>query len=194
MNEKLTELAFILDESGSMDHLTGATIEGFNALVAEQRRKEGETLLSTVLFNTGYRRLHDRVNVKELAPLTVKDYRAGGGTALLDAIGKTVDELGKRLAETPEAERPVHVIVAIMTDGEENSSREYTLSQIKEKITHQREKYSWEFLFLGANIDVFAEAEKLGISASYCCDFEPTEEGMQDAYCSISEMIKDFVE
>lgn len=126
--------------------------------------------------------LHEHVALDEVKPLTKDDYSARGGTALLDAVGRTIDNLGVRLSNTPEEERPEHVIFVITTDGEENSSMSYSLQKVREMIAHQQEKYSWQFIFLGANMDAVSEAGKLGISAKYAANFAPSRRGVSQMY------------
>ena len=163
--KNLTEIAFILDQSGSMDSIKAGTLEGVNAFLEQQKRENATypVRFSLTLFSTSIEIRNTSVSVTEVPALTEENYQPNGGTALLDAIGLTIDSLGKRLAETPEAERPGKVIVAIMTDGEENSSRQFTWTQISEKIKHQSEVYKWEFLFLGANQDAIATAARMNI-------------------------------
>ena len=126
--------------------------------------------------------LHEHVALDEVKPLTKDDYSACGGTALLDAVGRTIDNLGVRLSNTPEEERPEHVIFVITTDGEENSSMSYSLQKVREMIEHQQEKYSWQFIFLGANMDAVSEAGKLGICASHAANFTPSHSGVRSMY------------
>jgi hypothetical protein len=164
MKDGLTEIVAILDNSGSMSNLTNDTIGGYNAFIKEQKEISGEAVLTTVLFNTGYSLLHDRVNIKKVKPITEKEYHAGGGTALLDAMGKIINDIGLKLSNTPEEERPGAVIFFIITDGEENSSKEFTNEKVKELVELQKNVYSWEFMFMGANIDSFSAAEKIGIN------------------------------
>ncbi|GHU80953.1 hypothetical protein FACS189468_2230 [Spirochaetia bacterium] len=163
MNNNLTEIIAILDRSGSMDHLTGDTIGGYNSFIKGQQDGEGEAVLTTVLFDDKYELLHDRVDVKKVKPITGKEYFARGTTALLDALGKTLRDVGAKLHNTGEAERPGKVIVLIITDGEENASVEYTKEKVKEMVELQRTTYKWEFIFIGANIDSFSTAGGLGI-------------------------------
>ena len=161
----LTEIAFILDQSGSMESIKAGTLEGVNAFL-DQQKKENATYpvrFSLTLFSTEVEVRHTSVSISAVLGLDEKTYQPEGGTALLDAIGLTIDNLGKRLAETPESERPGKVIVAIMTDGEENSSQQFNWLQISEKIKHQTEVYKWEFLFLGANQDAIATASRMNI-------------------------------
>ena len=165
-SNNLTEIAFILDQSGSMESIKSGTLEGVNAFLDQQKKENSDypVRFSLTLFSTEVEVRHSSVSISEVPGLDEKTYQPSGGTALLDAIGITIDEIGKRLAETLEAERPAKVIVAIMTDGEENSSRVFTWDQISEKIKHQTEVYKWEFLFMGANQDAIANASRINIS------------------------------
>ena len=180
MNHKLTEIVFILDRSGSMGGLEADTIGGFNGFVKKQAAL-GRTLLTTILFDDHYEILHDQIDARNTV-LTKETYFTRGTTALLDAIGKTINKIGGRLNKTPEHERPGKVIFIITTDGLENASREFTYTKIKEMINHQTEKYSWEFVFLGANIDVIEEGDKLGICSDYTCEYEATSVGTRKMF------------
>lgn len=182
MRENSTEMVFVLDRSGSMSGLAADTIGGFNELIEKQKKIEGDAYVTTVLFDHEYEVLHDHVALEEVAPLTDKEYFARGSTALLDAVGRTIDSVGARLAAAPEEERPEHVVFVITTDGRENSSREYTAKQVREMVEHQQQKYSWQFVFLGANMDAVSEARNLGISAKYAADFTPTGRGVNRMY------------
>ncbi len=182
MRENLTEMVFVLDRSGSMSGLAADTIGGFNELIEKQKKIEGDAYVTTVLFDHEYEVLHDHVALGEVAPLTDKEYFARGSTALLDAVGRTIDSVGARLAATPEEERPAHVVFVITTDGMENASREYTAKQVREMVEHQQQKYSWQFVFLGANMDAVSEARNLGISAKYAADFTPSHSGVRKMY------------
>lgn len=186
MKKNLTEMVFILDKSGSMYHLTEDTIGGFNSLIDKQRLEQGEAYVTTVLFDDQYRKLHDHVNIQEVKPITSNEYYAGGCTALVDAVGNTIDSVGKRLSETPEEERPEKVVFVIVTDREENSSVEYSKSRVKEMIEHQQSKYSWTFMFLGANIDAVSEAGNLGINLDFARTYSATEIGTQSVYDSVA--------
>ncbi len=182
MRENLTEMVFVLDRSGSMSGLAADTIGGFNELIEKQKKIEGRAYVTTVLFDHEYEVLHDHVALEEVAPLTDKEYFARGSTALLDAVGRTIDAVGTRLAAAAEEERPAHVVFVITTDGMENSSREYTAQRVRGMIEHQQQKYSWQFVFLGANMDAVSEARKLGISAKYAADFTPSHSGVRKMY------------
>jgi len=136
MKENLTEMVFILDRSGSMSNLTKDTIGGFNTMIENQKKEDGDAVLTTVLFDDMYELLHDGVNIQDVKELTNKEYYARGMTALLDAIGKTINTVGERLSKTKEENRPSKIIFVITTDGQENSSKEFTQKQIKEMIEH----------------------------------------------------------
>ena len=174
MNSNLTEILFILDRSGSMDPLTEVAIAGFNEFLREQTAEPGLARLTLVLFDDQYEVPVSSLPLPEIIPLDVSTYVPRGSTALLDAIGRGVDELGTKLAALPEPDRPGKVIVAILTDGEENASRHFDWQQISARIRHQTNVYGWNFLFLGANQDTIATAAKMGIaaqnSATYLAD------------------------
>lgn len=186
MKKGLTEMVFILDRSGSMSHLTDDTIGGYNSLIEKQKEEDGEAYITTVLFDDEYELLHDHIDIKEIQPITRKDYYARGCTALLDAIGKTINSVGTRLSETPEEERPEKVIFVITTDGYENASVEFTKSKVKEMIEHQQSKYSWMFMFLGANMDAVSEAASFGIASSHAHTYTASAQGTSSVYNSVS--------
>ena len=166
MKNHYSEIAFVLDRSGSMESCREAAIEGFNSFLQEQQRTEGLAKLTLILFNDEYLVPIDALPVAEILPLDNDSYVPRGSTALLDAIGRTIDELGARLAALPEQDRPMQVIVAILTDGLENSSQNYTWQQIADAIKQQSEQYRWTFLFLGANQDAIATAAQMNITAA----------------------------
>lgn len=186
MKQGLTEMIFILDKSGSMDHLTEDTIGGFNSMIKQQKQEEGEAYVTTVLFSSYHTTLHNHVNINDIQPITEKDYYAMGTTALLDAVGDTIHSVGKRLSETPEEERPEKVIFVITTDGMENASQEFTKSQVKEMIEHQQEKYSWTFMFLGANIDAVSEGSSLGIKPQFSKTYTASAQGTSSVYTAVA--------
>ena len=178
MKRNLTELVFILDRSGSMQGLEGDTIGGFNAMMEKQKREPGEALVSTILFDDRTQVLHDRVKVGEVGPITEKEYYVRGCTALLDAIGGAIHHIGNIHKYARPEDVPEHTLFVITTDGMENASRRYSARQVKEMIRRQKEKYGWEFLFLGANVDAVETAGHLGIApdraVNYHCDSEGT--------------------
>lgn len=188
MSINLTELVFILDRSGSMGGLEKDTIGGYNSML-EKQKELGETRVTTVLFDDKYELLWQQKPV-EAAKLSPETYYVRGMTALLDAVGKTIIEVGQRLANTKKEHRPDKVIVAITTDGLENASEKFTYSKVKELIQHQENKYKWEFIFMGANIDVNEEADKLGINHSNAFCYEASEAGLDVMYNSIDCTIK----
>ena len=192
MEKGLTELVFIVDRSGSMAGLEKDTIGGFNAMLKEQAELEGEARVTTVLFDNQYRLLHDRIDIRAVAPLTEKDYRVGGGTALLDAIGRTIKKIRAVQKQTAEEYRAEKVLFVIITDGEENSSRKYSAEQIKECIEHQQEKYGWEFVFFGANMDAVLEASKLGIAAEFARGWLANAAGTAMAYNDMSAIMAEI--
>ena len=186
MNNDLTEIVIILDRSGSMQNLAEDTIGGFNSFVNEQKKETGEARLTAVLFDNEYEILHDGVNIQDVPVLTEKEYYARGMTAMLDAVGKTINDVGERLAKTEEKDRPGKVIFVITTDGMENASKEFKKSQIKEMIERQQNVYSWKFLFLGANIDAFGEAGGIGIGGAFAAQYQATPGGAHSLYESIA--------
>ena len=192
MNKNLTEIVFILDRSGSMAGLEGDTIGGFNSMIEKQKRESGEALISTVLFDNETEVIHDRVDIKKIALLTDRDYYVRGCTALLDAVGGAIHHIGNVHKYAREEDRPEKTLFIITTDGMENASRKYTYDRLKMMIERHKEKYGWEFVFLGANIDAAKEAARFGISedraANYHADSAGTAviyEAMSEAVCSV---------
>ena len=171
MKQELTELVFILDKSGSMGGLESDTIGGFNTMLKKQQDAPGECRITTALFDNNYSLLHDRVDIRAVSPITAEDYQAGGTTALLDAIGRTIDKIVNVQKSTAQGYRAGKVMLVIITDGQENASREYSARQIKALITRQKETYGWEFIFLGANIDAVETADRYGIKADRALDY-----------------------
>ncbi len=174
MRENLTEIVFILDRSGSMSGLESDTIGGFNSMIAKQQKEEGEAIVSTVLFDDETDVIHDRVAIGDVKKLTEEDYYVRGCTALLDAVGGAIHHIGNVHKYAREEDRPAKTLFVITTDGLENASRHYSFKDVKKLIKRQQEKYNWEFLFLGANIDAIEVAGNMGISrdraANYNCD------------------------
>ncbi len=192
MNKNLTHLAFIVDASGSMEPLRADTIGGFNQMLEEQRKATGESQITLVTFNTETREVFTGTDVKHVKNLSNDSYFPAGGTALLDAIGETIDRLGKLFAKTPEAKRPGKVLMVIITDGEENSSKTYELAKIKKMVEHQRNAYAWEFVFLGANIDAFATAESYGINTNNAYSYQSSRVGTQAVYGIMSKSLHSY--
>ena len=174
MNGNLTEIVFILDRSGSMAGLEDDTIGGFNAMVEKQKKEPGEAVLSAVLFSNDNTVIYDRTDIRKVEPLTDKQYFVGGSTALLDAIGGAVHHIGNVHKYAREEDRPAKTVFVITTDGMENASRRYSYFQVQRMVKRQQERYGWEFLFLGANMDAISAARSFGIredrAVRYACD------------------------
>ena len=192
MKKNLIEMVFILDKSGSMSGLEADTIGGFNSMIERQKKEEGEALVSTVLFSNESVVIHDRVDLKNIEPMTGKQYYVGGCTALIDAIGQAIHHIGNVHKYARDEDRPEHTIFIITTDGMENASHRYTSSQVKAMVQRQKEKYGWEFLFLGANIDAVETAAHYGIAEDRAVNFinDPVGQslnysGVSDAVCSV---------
>ena len=190
MKKDLTELVFILDRSGSMAGMEADTIGGFNSMIDRQKKEPGEALVSTVLFSGESRVIHDRTDIRRVEPLTEKQYAVGGCTALIDAIGGAVHHIGNVHKYAREEDRPEHTIFVITTDGMENASRRYSSEEVKKMIKRQEEKYGWEFLFLGANIDAVETAGRFGISADRAVDFLNDGNGIALNYRSVDKAIR----
>ena len=190
MNLNLTEIVFLMDRSGSMGGLETDTIGGFNAFIKKQNQMEGDTIVTTVLFDDKYELLYNGIEAKKVK-LSNKEYFVRGSTALLDAIGKTILDVGYRLSVIGEEHRPAKVIFVITTDGMENASREFTYGKVKELIKHQQEKYHWEFIFLGANIDATKEASNIGISKDNAFNYEASKDGVENMYLYASEVVSE---
>ena len=188
----LTSITIILDRSGSMESVKGETITGFNSFLKSQKKESGEAQLSLIQFDHEYEAVYLNKPLSDASDLNVETYQPRGYTALLDAIGRTINEVGTRLANTSENERPNKVLFVIITDGEENSSREFNKPKINEMINHQKAQYNWDFLFIGANQDAIAEASQLGISADNSLDYAANSEGTQAVFASLSANIKAY--
>jgi uncharacterized protein YegL len=189
MKKNVTEVVFILDKSGSMAGLETDTIGGYNSMLNKQRKAEGEAFVTTVLFNHQYELLHDRINVRGISPITERDYEVGGTTALLDAIGFSIQKIGNVQKYTSEEERADKVLFVITTDGMENASREFSPDKIKKMIKHQKEKYGWDFIFLGANIDAISTAAQFGIEEDFAVDYHADNIGTKLNYEMVSEAV-----
>lgn len=187
MKENLTEIIFILDRSGSMQSLTQDTIGGFNSFIEKQKELPGEALVTVVMFDDQYEFLYDGVNIQSLPILTTKEYFARGTTALLDAIGKTINIVGVRLSNLAEEERPSKVLMIITTDGKENASKEFTYDAIKRMIDLQSNTYSWEFIFLGADLSAVDYSIGLGVKASNAYFSVQSADGVQSSYLAMSK-------
>ena len=189
MNKNLTEIVFILDRSGSMSGLESDTIGGFNAMIEKQKKAPGEALVSTILFDNVSEVIHDRVNIRDIKPMTDSEYCVRGCTALLDAIGGAIYHIGNVHKYAREEDVPAHTLFVITTDGMENASRRYDSARVKQMIEHEKSKYGWEFLFLGANIDAVETARHFGISEDRAVNYHSDSEGTQLNYEVVSEAI-----
>lgn len=189
MKKGLTELVFILDRSGSMSSLETDTIGGFNSLIEKQKKEPGEALVSTILFDDRIEVLHDRVSLSRIEPMTEKDYFVRGCTALMDAFGGAIEHIGKIHKYARDEDRPEKTLFVITTDGLENASKRYKKWEVKRMVERQREKYGWEFLFLGANMDAAVEARQYGIPEDYAATYQCDEEGTTLNYQVISQAI-----
>lgn len=187
-----TVVGVVLDRSGSMSSIQGPTIKGFNELIAGQVLAPGVAWLYLAQFDHEYDVIHDMTPMAKVPPLTAATYQPRGNTALLDAIGKTIDDIGMRLKAMPEDFRPGKVVIAIMTDGEENASRKFTRSQVFDMISHQRERYSWQFLFMGANQDAIKNAATIGIHASNAALYSATALGTENAFALTSGVLRSY--
>jgi uncharacterized protein YegL len=189
MKKNLTEMVFILDKSGSMAGLESDTIGGFNSMIERQKKEEGEALVSTVLFSGDSTVIYDRADLRKIEPMTDRQYRVGGCTALIDAIGGAIHHIGNVHKYAREEDRPEHTIFVITTDGMENASSCYTSEEVKKMVKRQKEKYGWEFLFLGANIDAVETAGRYGIGADRAVRFHNDREGVALNYESVSRVM-----
>ena len=190
--KKTTELVFILDKSGSMSGLESDTIGGYNAMLKKQQEEPGDAIVTTVLFDDNYEILHDRTNIQGIKPITDKEYYVGGLTALLDAIGKTINKIVNATRHTAKEHQGDKVMFVITTDGMENASREFGYDKIKAMIEKQKTEYGWEFIFLGANIDAVSAAKDLGINEDRAANYHADGEGTTLNYRIVSETISNL--
>ena len=187
----MTELVFILDRSGSMSGLESDTIGGFNSMLAKQKQEPGGAWVSTILFNNERTVVHDRLPLENVPPLTERDYVPRGTTALLDAVGKAIHHIGNIHKYARKEDVPERTLFVITTDGLENASKHYTYDRIRHMIERQKEKYGWEFLFLGANIEAAAEAGRMGIDSRWAAEYRHDPEGVEDCFMSITDIFSD---
>ena len=185
----ITELVFILDRSGSMAGLEADTIGGFNAMIEKQRNEEGECFVSTVLFDNYTEVLHDRVKLSEIQPMTDKEYTVRGSTALIDALGGAIHHIGNVHKYARPEDVPAHTMFIITTDGMENASHKYSSERVKSMIQRQKEKYGWEFLFIGANIDAVETAARYGIDRDRAVNYNADKEGTRIVYESVAKAV-----
>ncbi len=191
MKKNLTELVFILDRSGSMSGLEADTIGGFNSLIGKQKKEPGECCVSTILFDNVSQVLHDRVPLEKIQPMTDRDYTVRGCTALLDAIGGAIHHIGNVHKYARDEDVPEHTLFVITTDGMENASRRYTADKVRQMIEHEKTKYGWEFLFLGANIDAVSTARHFGIDETRAVNYHCDSAGTQLNYEVLSDAVRD---
>ena len=189
MKKGLTEVVFILDRSGSMAGLEQDTIGGFNSLLEKQKKEEGEAYVSVVLFDDRTEVLYDRVDINKVEPMTDRQYYVRGCTALLDALGGAIHHIGHVHKYAHDEDRPEKTIFVITTDGMENASREYSYDRVKKMVERQKEKYGWEFLFLGANMDAIETAGRFGISADRAANYNSDHEGTALNYEVLAETV-----
>ena len=189
MNNNLTELVFVLDKSGSMSGLEKDTLGGFNSMLEKQRKEDGDVVISTVLFDDTMQVIHDRAGIDRIRNLTDNDYQVGGCTALLDALGKSIKHINKVQKSLPEDQRPSKTMFVITTDGQENSSHEYSYEKIKKMVEKKQEKKQWEFLFLGANMDAISAAADIGIKADRATNFVCDATGTAVNYSALSKAV-----
>lgn len=189
MRKGLTELVMILDRSGSMSGLEEDTIGGFNSMIEKQKKEDGDAVVSVVLFDDRQEVMYDRVDIKKVEPMTDRQYYVRGCTELLDAVGGAIHHIGNVHKYARDEDVPEKTIFVITTDGLENASRSYQYEEVKQMIERQQEKYHWEFLFLGANIDAVREAARFGISASRAANYEHDSRGVRYHYRAVSETI-----
>ena len=192
MKKGLTELVFILDKSGSMSGLETDTIGGYNSMLEKQKAVDGECIITTVLFDHTYVLLHDRIDIRAVSPITENEYRIGGSTALLDAIGRTIHKIARAQKYTADDYRAEKVLFVIITDGMENASREYSPETIRGLIEMEKTRYGWEFIFLGANIDAVQTAGRYGIGADRAVDYLADREGTNLNFRVMSSMVTEY--
>ena len=189
MKKNLTELVFILDRSGSMSGLERDTIGGFNSMIEKQKKQDGECIVSTVLFNNDSQVIHDRVPLDKIEPMTERDYYVSGGTALIDAIGGAIHHIGNVHKYARKEDVPENTIFIITTDGYENASYRYSSDKVKRMIEHEKEKYGWEFLFIGANIDAVETAKRYGINQDRAVNYHADAQGTDIVYATVSQAV-----
>jgi len=192
MKTNLTELVFILDRSGSMGGLESDTVGGFNSMLEKQQAEPGECRITTVLFDNEYEILHDRIDLRAVSPISEEEYFVRGQTALLDAVGRTINKIGGVQKNTAKDYRAEKVLFVITTDGMENASREFNYDKIKSMIERQKSRYGWEFIFLGANIDAADVAGRFGVAKSRAQNFHNDRAGIELNYRVLSETVSEF--
>ena len=191
-NIGLTELIVVLDKSGSMYSIASDTIGGFNTLLSEQRKLGKNIMVSLVLFNDKYELVHNGIKITDVPNLDDTTYSPSGSTALLDTVGRTINAVNNRIDATPKKNQPKKVIMAIITDGLENCSSDFSRGQIKDMIEHQKNEKKWEFVFIGANQDAFAEGGSMGVVRGSSCNFSANSVGVRSAYIALSAHTKSY--
>ena len=186
----VTELVFILDRSGSMSGLEADTIGGFNSMIEKQRKQDGDCYVSTVLFDHVSEVLHDRIKLSEVPLMTEKEYQVRGSTALIDALGGAIHHIGNIHKYARNEDVPEHTIFVITTDGMENASHNYSADRVREMVKRQKERYGWEFIFIGANIDAVETARQYGIDEDRAVNYNADSAGTGLMYESISAAVK----
>ena len=194
MRKGLTEVVFILDRSGSMSGLEADTIGGFNSMIQKQKKEDGEVVISTVLFDDQTDVIHDRVSIDKVTSMTDKEYYVKGCTALLDAVGGAIHHIANVHKYAREEDRPEKTLFIITTDGMENASRIYSYEKVKRMVEKEKEKYGWEFLFLGANIDAGKEAEKIGIARNRSVTYENDSEGVAINFRAVGKAVSEAID
>jgi uncharacterized protein YegL len=189
MKQNLTELVFILDRSGSMSGLETETIGGYNSLLKKQKKMDGEANVTTILFNQEYEILHDRKPIRDVKPISSKEYYACGFTALLDAIGVTIEQLDEKIERTSKNARPDKVMIVITTDGYENASRNYSKERVRELIEKMQKRNDWECVFLGANMDAIQEACSLGIRPQMSRTYSADKKGVESIFNAVGQVV-----
>ena len=194
-DQNLTEIICVIDRSGSMENIRADAIGGFNTFLEEQQKdKSDRCLLTYTQFDTEYDVIHESKPIEDVPPLDQSTYQPRGGTALLDAIGKTINDAGRRFEAVPEENRPGAVVFVILTDGEENSSKKYTREQVFDMIAKQRDQFNWQFLFLAANQDAIQSAAQFGIGAQNAATFSANAGGVQGVYGNLSKGVSGYRE
>lgn len=189
MKNNITEMVFILDRSGSMYGAEADVVGGFNSMLTKQKQEEGRAYVTTVLFNDGQHRLHDRLDMDKVTEMKLEDFVTGGCTALLDTVGDTIKHIIHIHRYARPEDVPEKTIMVIATDGMDNTSRRFTAEQVRKLIEHEKEKYGWEFIFLGANIDAVETAGSIGISHDRAVNFNPDDEGLELCFNAVSDVV-----